>query len=155
LTSTIQVSRIVLDIEVQISGRATSTSSGVGKMDVTCEPIDLSDGSTGELAKQRESACPLVQPGEPGEVAQSEARALEQALNRRIIQRTSGRLQFCDRLRAGPVTIQGSSPTHYLKQLTLAAVREVLPSTSVELEIRVAKAVALSGPSRPTAVLVP
>jgi hypothetical protein len=123
-------------------------------MDVPCVPIELCDGSVGGLVEERAGACPLLEPGEPGAVQQAEGGALEQVLNRCIAQRTWGRLQFRVRLGAGRVIIQGSSPTYYLKQLALAAVREVLPSAPVELEIRVAKAGTLSGLGHPPAVLV-
>jgi hypothetical protein len=66
--------------------------------------------------------------------------ALEQVLDRRIAQRTWGRLQFRVPLKSGRVVIQCSSATNCLKQLALEAVWEVLPSTLLELEIRVAKA---------------
>ncbi len=124
-------------------------------MNVPCVPLDRGDGSGGDLVNGWASACPLLEPGDPSEVRQAEARTLQQVLNHRITQRTWGRLQFRVRLGAGRVIIQGSSPTYYLKQLALAAVRDVLPSAPVELEIRVAKAGAFSGPAHPTAVLVP
>jgi hypothetical protein len=123
-------------------------------MDVPCVPIELCDGSVKGLVEERASVCPLLEAGEPGGVRLARERALEQVLNRRITQRTWGRLQFRVRLGAGRVIIQGSSPTYYLKQLALAAVREVLPSAPVELEIRVAKAGTLSGLGHPPAVLV-
>jgi hypothetical protein len=109
-------------------------------MNVPCVPIDLGDGSVGELITEQASGCPVLEPGEPGGGRQAEGKALEQMINRRMTQRTWGRGQFRVRLGAGRVIIQGSSPTYYLKQLALAAVREVLPSAPVELEIRVAKA---------------
>ena len=101
-----------------------------------------------------DSACPLLEPGAPGGVPQEEGSALEQALNRRITQRTWGRLQFRVRLGVGRVIIQGSSPTHYLKQLALAAVREVLPTAPVDLEIRVAKSGMPTRPGHPPTVFV-
>jgi hypothetical protein len=124
-------------------------------MNGPCAPIDLCDGSVGELVNEGASGCPLLEPGEPGGVRQAEARALEQVINRRITQRTWGRLQFRVRLGAGRVIIQGSSPTYYLKQLALAAVREVLSSAPVELDIRVAKAGISPDPVIRQAVLVP
>jgi hypothetical protein len=124
-------------------------------MNVPCVPIDLCDGSVGELVQGRASACPLLEPGEHIGVRQTEGGALEQVINRRISQRTWGRLQFRVRLGAGRVIIQGSSPTYYLKQLALAAVREVLPSAPVELDIRVAKAGISPDPVLRQAVLVP
>jgi hypothetical protein len=66
--------------------------------------------------------------------------ALEQAVLRRIAQRTWGRLRQVhvevDRQR---VIVRGSAPTYYLKQLALVAVQEVLPDTPVEHDILVAK----------------
>jgi hypothetical protein len=102
-----------------------------------------------------DSACPLLEPEATGGVEQEEGNALEQVLDRRITQRTWGRLQFRVWLGAGRVIIQGRSPTYYLKQLALAAVREVLPTAPVELQIRVVKTGALSGPCHQRTVLAP
>lgn len=118
-------------------------------MDEACVPIALGGEPVGELVKERAGVCPLLGHGEPGGIEPAEDGALEQVLDRRIAQRTWGRLRFRVRMGAGRVIIHGSSPTYYLKQLALAAVREVLPSAPVELKIRVAKGGALPGLGHP------
>jgi hypothetical protein len=63
---------------------------------------------------------------------------LEQLLHRRIESRTWGRVRHLRlALRPGGVSVQGSCPSYYVKQLVLAAVREVLPSTPVDLDVEV------------------
>jgi hypothetical protein len=63
---------------------------------------------------------------------------LEQLLHRRIESRTWGRVRHLHlALRPGSVFVQGFCPSYYVKQLVLAAVREVLPSTPVDLDIEV------------------
>jgi hypothetical protein len=63
---------------------------------------------------------------------------LEQAIARNISHRTWGRIKglhvHCEQDR---VNIHGISPSYYLKQLALQAVREVVPSASVDLAIAV------------------
>jgi hypothetical protein len=107
-------------------------------MDVSCAPIASGDGWVGGSVEGRAGACPLLGPRGPGGIPQAERGTVEQDLSRRISQRTWGRLQFRVRLGAGRVIIEGRAPTYYLKQLALEAVREMLPSTPVQLEIRVA-----------------
>lgn len=63
---------------------------------------------------------------------------LEQLLRRRIESRTWGRVRHLHlALRPGGVSVQGSCPSYYVRQLVLAAVREVLPSTPVDLDVEV------------------
>ncbi len=123
-------------------------------MDLSRVPFDQLDARVEDLVAHRESVCPLLGSGQHGEVRQSDGGALEPFLIRRITQRTSGRVQFRVRLDAGRVIIEGSSPTHYLKQLALVAVQEVLPSAPVDLKIRVTKVGSLSGPIPAPAVLL-
>ena len=63
---------------------------------------------------------------------------LEQVIERRIACRTGGRVRGL-RVEAadGRVVVRGHAPSYYLVQLALAAVREVLPSASVDLGIEV------------------
>jgi hypothetical protein len=68
------------------------------------------------------------------------AEALEQAVRRRIAQRTWGRLRrLLVEVDSRRVFVRGCSPTYHVKQLALAAVLEALPAASVELDIQVAK----------------
>ncbi len=63
---------------------------------------------------------------------------LEQLLRRRIESRTWGRVRHLRlALGAGGVFVQGSCPSYYVRQLVLAAVREVLPATPVDLDVEV------------------
>lgn len=101
------------------------------------------------------SAYPSFGTGALGGVQPSERGKLEQALNRRITQRTWGRLKFRIRLGPGRVVVQGVSPSNYLKQLALAAVLEVLPKAQVELKIRVAKTGTPSESGSPSAAPIP
>jgi hypothetical protein len=84
----------------------------------------------------------MIATAEPATLCEmATAEALEQAVCRRIAQQTWGRLrQLRVAVDARRVIVRGSSPTYYLKQLALAAVQEVLPATSVELDIQVTKA---------------
>ena len=69
---------------------------------------------------------------------QAERIEREQTLERHIAQRTGGRVR---RLRAeateARVVVHGEAPSYYIKQLAVAAIREVLPTTPVEVDIGV------------------
>jgi hypothetical protein len=67
------------------------------------------------------------------EVPESHVRskALEQAVMGRIVNRTWGRMQaLAIELTDGELVVRGSSPCHYVKQLALQAVLDVLSSDS-------------------------
>ncbi len=109
-------------------------------MIATAEPVARCEGATREASLG--GAAPAVGEGvvEPGGGRQTTTQPLEQAVRRRIVQRTWGRLRHLQvEVDARHVVVRGSSPTYYLKQLALAAVQEALPATPVELAIRVAK----------------
>jgi hypothetical protein len=63
---------------------------------------------------------------------------LEEDLERRIIQRTWGRIHRLEVERQdGEVVVRGYSPSYYLKQLALSAVQEVGPVVPVRFDIQV------------------
>ena len=63
---------------------------------------------------------------------------LERKLHRQIEQRTWGHVRYLRvALGSDGVVVHGLSPSYYIKQLVLATVREVLPSTPVDLDIEV------------------
>jgi hypothetical protein len=63
---------------------------------------------------------------------------LLEALKRHIEDRTGRRIRRLRVYRRGArVTLRGVAPSYYLKQLALAALREVLPSAPVDLDIQV------------------
>ncbi len=66
---------------------------------------------------------------------------LQQRIERQILQRTWGRIHQL-RVEAGPdrAVIHGYTSSYYAKQLAIQAVREVLDSVPVELDIEVGSA---------------
>jgi hypothetical protein len=109
-------------------------------MIATAEPATLCEVATSEANPAW--AAPTSREGiaAPYGERRTTAEALEQAVRRRIAQRTWGRLRQLEvEVDAQRVIVRGSSPTYYLKQLALAAVQEALPATPVELDILVAK----------------
>ncbi len=85
-------------------------------------------------------SAPVARQGTAGPRGGASAEALEQAVRRRIAQRTWGRLRQLEvEVDAQRVVVRGSSPTYYLKQLAIAAVQEALPGTPVELDVLVTK----------------
>lgn len=82
----------------------------------------------------------LCEVASPRKGRRATAEALEQAVRRRIAQRTWGRLCRLEvEVDARRVLVRGNSPTYYLKQLALAAVQEAFPATPVEFDIVVVK----------------
>ena len=72
------------------------------------------------------------------EVSRSTDDTLRETLCQRIQERTGGRLWWLwVELRDSQVVIHGSSPSYYVVQLALVAVREVFPERPVELDIQV------------------
>ena len=66
---------------------------------------------------------------------------LAQAIERRIAQRTWGRIrQLHVEMTADRVVVHGFSSTYYVKQLALQAVREVASSAPLEVDILVGAA---------------
>jgi len=67
--------------------------------------------------------------------------ALSQSLERRILERTCGRVSsLCVDVQDNAIIVRGATPTYYLKQLVLQAVLESLPNSTkrpVTLEIEV------------------
>ncbi len=64
--------------------------------------------------------------------------SLCETLRQRIQERTCGRLWWhWVELRGDQVIVHGSSPSYYVVQLALAAVREMLPLQPVDLDIQV------------------
>jgi hypothetical protein len=63
---------------------------------------------------------------------------LEEAVERQIRERTWGRIQRLEvEQRGGRLVVHGHSPSYYVKQLALLAVRELDDSMPVELDIQV------------------
>lgn len=109
-------------------------------MIATAEPATLCEVATPEADPGWAAPAAVQGIVEPGGDRRTPAQPLEQAVRRRIVQRTWGRLrQLQVEVGSQRVVVRGSSPTYYLKQLALAAVQEALPATPVELDIRVAK----------------
>jgi hypothetical protein len=109
-------------------------------MIATAEPATLCEVATSEVNPGWVASAPLERIADPCGDSRTTAEALEQAVRRRIAQRTWGRLrQLQVEVDAQRVIVRGRSPTYYLKQLALAAVREALPTTAVELAIVVAR----------------
>ncbi|MGE3806801.1 MAG: hypothetical protein AB7K24_19205 [Gemmataceae bacterium] len=67
-----------------------------------------------------------------------ENQGLEQVLERKIVQRTWGRIgQLRVERAGGRLCVHGCTSSYYAKQLALAAVREMHPSGPVDLDIQV------------------
>lgn len=65
---------------------------------------------------------------------------LEEDLERRIVQRTWGRIYRLQVVRKGDqVVIHGYCPSYYVKQLALLAVQEIGQAVPVQLDIQVGK----------------
>ena len=63
---------------------------------------------------------------------------LVQTIERRINERTWGQVRHLDvEVQPGQVVVHGQSPTYYVLQLALAAVREVVESAPVRVDIQV------------------
>jgi hypothetical protein len=63
---------------------------------------------------------------------------LEQVIARRIQQRTWGRIHDLQvQVAADGVTVHGHTCSYYAKQLAISAIREVVESTPVKLDIEV------------------
>jgi hypothetical protein len=72
--------------------------------------------------------------------------SLDQAVERQILCRTWGQIHHLQvAITADCVVVQGSAPTYYAKQLVLSAIREVVPSLPVQLDVQVSPA----SPRRP------
>jgi hypothetical protein len=109
-------------------------------MIATVESITGCEVATSEVNPGWGAVAPLEPNTDPCGSRSAAAETREQAVRRRIAQRTWGRLrQLYLEVDEQRVLIRGSSPTYYLKQLALAAVQEVLPTMAVELDIRVAQ----------------
>jgi hypothetical protein len=109
-------------------------------MIATAEPATLCELATSEANPGWVAPVPVERIADPCESRRPTGEALEQAVRRRIAQRTWGRLrQLHVEVDAHRVIVRGTSPTYYLKQLALAAVQEALSATPVELDIQVAK----------------
>jgi hypothetical protein len=66
---------------------------------------------------------------------------LDEDLERRIVQRTWGRIHQLHVERQGDhVIVRGYSPSYYIKQLALLAVQEIAQPVSVQFDIEVGKA---------------
>jgi hypothetical protein len=67
--------------------------------------------------------------------------SLDQAVESQIQRRTWGQIHHLRvAVQDDCVVVQGSAPTYYAKQLALSAVREVVPSLPVRLEVQVGRA---------------
>ncbi len=110
-------------------------------MITTSEPATLSETATSEADPGWAAPGHRERLGDPCESRRTPAEGLEQAVHRRIAQRTWGRVrQLHVEVDAQRVIVRGSCPTYYLKQLALAAVQEALPGTPVEFDLIVAGA---------------
>jgi len=110
-------------------------------MIAAAEPATLFEVPTSEANAEWETGSPFHTVADPRESWRSATEVLEEAVRRRIAQRTWGRLrQPLVKVGTHRVIVRGSSPTYYLKQLALAAVQEALPGAAVELDIQVMKA---------------
>ena len=66
---------------------------------------------------------------------------LDEDLERRIVQRTWGRIHQLQIERQGDqVIVRGYSPSYYIKQLALLAIQETAEPVSVQFDIQVGKA---------------
>jgi len=66
---------------------------------------------------------------------------LGEDLERRIVQRTGGRIHQLQVERQGDqVIVRGYSPSYYIKQLALLAVQEMAQPVSIQFDIQVGKA---------------
>lgn len=66
--------------------------------------------------------------------------SLQEALHERIRLRTGGRLKWVSvEMDSDRVILHGASPSYYLLQLLLVAVREVLPKHHVDLDFQVGR----------------
>jgi len=96
-------------------------------LDTKVEPAPAPHQGTGQEE-------PLV----PEDPARHAAAALAQLLERQIGQQTFGRLhRLSIELTGGRVVVHGCTASYYIKQLALHAVREVLPSMPLELDVQV------------------
>jgi hypothetical protein len=104
-------------------------------MIATAEPMVECEGASAE------ETIVTREPGADSCDGRSAAvKPLEQAVLRRIAQRTWGRLrQLHIEVDSKLVLVRGSSPNYYLKQLALAAVQEVFPALPVQHDIQVAR----------------
>ncbi len=108
-------------------------------MIATAEPAPLCEEAIPEATPGWSTPVPGEGIASPRKGRRTAAEVLEQAVRRRIAQRTWGRLRRLEvEVDERRVVVRGSSPTYYLKQLALAAVQEALPATPVELDIAVA-----------------
>jgi hypothetical protein len=79
--------------------------------------------------------------------------ALARAIERRIAERTWRRIRQLEvEVREGRIIVHGCTASYYVKQLALAAVRDVTDAAPVELDIQVVDAESLqrlTPPARP------
>jgi len=101
-----------------------------------------------EATDDQPPEAPGTASGNPAAV-QRESTALAEAIKRRIMVRTWGRIQSLEvEQMGGGVVIRGGAPCYYLKQLALQGVLDVLGSARairIELNVRVPGSPAMSG----------